>query len=263
MNKVLLITVDAMRPDAVNLVPEAHDLMKKSTYTLKATTVMPSVTLPCHLSMFLSVDPERHGTTINSYAPQVRPIDGLCEILHNAGKKCAFFYSWAEFRDLTRPGSLDYSEFINAKEPTGDQTKDRVVTKKLVDNTINYINEENPDFTWLYIGWPDHVGHHYYWMSETYVQAVENCWKEISRVINSIPDYYTVIINADHGGHGGYHGTDAPEDMLIPVFAKGPEFEMGREFRCDVNIKDIAPTITELLGVEPNPEWRGKSFLKK
>ena len=51
-----------------------------------------------------------------------------------------------------------------------------------------------------------------------------------------------------------------PEDMKIPVFFRGPAFEPGK-ILDNVNIKDIAPTITTLLGVEPDEEWEGKSVL--
>lgn len=58
--KVLLALLDGMRPDSITNVPEAQ-------------TVFPSVTLPCHISLFHSVDPDRHGITTNTYTPQVRP----------------------------------------------------------------------------------------------------------------------------------------------------------------------------------------------
>ena len=79
--KVMLILVDGMRPDAMVQFPLAQKLMQSSASTLNAQTVFPSVTLPCHVSLFHSVDPTRHGTTTNTYMPQVRPIDGLCESL--------------------------------------------------------------------------------------------------------------------------------------------------------------------------------------
>lgn len=88
--KTLLILVDGMRPEALEGVPEAGEMMRQSACALDAVTVMPSVTLPCHMSLFHSVDPGRHGTTTNTYAPQVRPVNGLCEVLVRAGKKCAF-----------------------------------------------------------------------------------------------------------------------------------------------------------------------------
>ena len=91
---VILILVDGMRPDALKEISTAQRIMKQSAATMNATTVMPSVTLPCHMSLFHSVDPARHGTTTNIYMPQVRPIKGLCEVLAENNKKCAFFYSW-------------------------------------------------------------------------------------------------------------------------------------------------------------------------
>ena len=106
--KVILILVDGMRPDGMMGCgnPFAEKLIKESTYSLKAQTVMPSVTLPCHMSLFHSVDPTRHGIVTNTYVPQVRPIEGLFDRLDKFDKKCAFFYTWEELRDLSRPDHL-------------------------------------------------------------------------------------------------------------------------------------------------------------
>ncbi len=106
--KVILILVDGMRPDGMMQCGNefAQELVSKSTYCLKARTVMPSVTLPCHMSLFHSVDPDRHGITTNGYVPQVRPIKGMFDQFDNYDKKCAFFYTWEELRDLGRPDHL-------------------------------------------------------------------------------------------------------------------------------------------------------------
>ena len=79
--KVLLILVDGMRPDAVVQNKIAGKFLEESTFSLNAATVFPPVTLPCHMSLFHSVDPSRHGILTNVYIPQVRPIQGLCEVL--------------------------------------------------------------------------------------------------------------------------------------------------------------------------------------
>ena len=52
-----------------------------------------------------------------------------------------------------------------------------------------------------------------------------------------------------------------PEDMVIPVIICGESFSQG-EIDGDINIMDIAPTITKLLGVEPDEEWEGKAILR-
>jgi len=81
--KAILISIDGMRPDGLMNCknPYVDELKKIASYTLYARTVFPSATLPCHMSMFRSVMPERHGTITNTYMPQVRPINGLFEQL--------------------------------------------------------------------------------------------------------------------------------------------------------------------------------------
>ncbi|NMA82317.1 MAG: hypothetical protein GX962_00435, partial [Epulopiscium sp.] len=105
--KVILILVDGMRPDSLEICGNKFIETFKgvSEFTLNGKTVYPSITLPCHMSLFHSVPPERHGILTNTYVPQVRPIKGLFEVLHEAGKSCTSVYNWEELRDLGRPGS--------------------------------------------------------------------------------------------------------------------------------------------------------------
>lgn len=60
---VLHVVIDGLRPDAIHAssAPFLNKLMEEGRSTRQAQTVMPSVTLPCHNSMFRSVPPERHG----------------------------------------------------------------------------------------------------------------------------------------------------------------------------------------------------------
>ena len=114
---------------------------------------MPSVTLPCHMSLFHSVDPARHGILTNTYVPQVRPIDSLGDTVAKAGKRAAMFYNWEELRDLNRPGNLIHSEYISQYSMDG-KVSDRLLT----DHAISCIQEENPDFLFLYLGFTDEAG---------------------------------------------------------------------------------------------------------
>lgn len=254
--KVILVLVDGMRGDAVRACgnPGVEKLLAESTYTLHARTVMPSLTLPCHMSLFHSVDPDRHGITSNIYTPQVRPIEGIVERLDRAGKKCAFFLTWEELRDLSRPDHLAWSLTIN--EHRNAHADDRIT-----DAAIEYINREAPDFTFLYLGDTDEKGgHDTGWMSETYMKVVANAFDCIFRLRQSIPADYEIIVTADHGGHGRHHGTDSDEDMIIPIILNGVAFEKGKEL-ASASIKDIAPTITALMGAEPAKEWEGKALV--
>lgn len=254
--KILVTIVDGMRPDALVKTENAKFLLENSKYTLNARTVTPSVTLPCHMSLFHSVDPSRHGTTTNVYTPNVRPINGLCEVLLNYKKTSAFFYNWEEIRDLARPNSLAFSYFCKGRLYGYDKAND-IIT----DAAIDFLTRNEIDFTFLYLGYTDMAGHNHGWMSEQYMAAMENSFNNITKLYNALPDDYVVIVTADHGGHDRTHGTELNEDMIIPmmVLSKKAKINLNLE---NASIKDIAPTVVNLLGVFPDDEWEGKSLLK-
>ncbi|MBQ8743312.1 MAG: alkaline phosphatase family protein [Clostridia bacterium] len=254
--KVLTILVDGMRPDSFTNVDAAQKIISRSKSTMSARTLMPSVTLPCHFSLFHSVEPSRHGITTNLYMPQVRPIRGICEVLRASGKSCAFFYDWHELRDLARPGSLSYECFINSHNFGGYAGSGKLLT----DATIDFLYNNPTDFTFFYDGYPDSAGHSFGWMSPEYMDSVKNAWDNITRIVDALPEDYTVIILADHGGHDRCHGTDMPEDMTIPIVILGSAYNKVGSLD-NANIMDVAPTVLDILGVEPDKEWEGHSLL--
>ncbi len=76
------------------------------------------------------------------------------------------------------------------------------------------------------------------------------------------PDFvFLYMVETDEkGGHDRIHGTDMPEDMTIPMFFCGKQFECNKELE-NVSILDIAPTIADILGIETPREWEGKSLV--
>lgn len=253
--KVLLILSDGMRPDAISDHKVVKYLKEKGTYCLEAQTVMPSVTLPCHMSLFHSVDPSRHGITTNVYVPQMRPISGLFEQLAKKGFKCAMFYNWEELRDLARPGSLYRSVYVS-----GHKFGEEAATKETFEIAKTMLQESDIDFAFLYFGWSDGDGHAHGWMSDEYLRAVNESCDMVGELIEKLGNEYTIIYTADHGGHDRMHGTDIPEDMTIPIFFLGKPFESGKEIK-NLSIKDIAPTVASLVDAEIPKEWEGKIIL--
>jgi len=256
MEKVVLLLVDGMRPDGLLECghPFVETLLKESRHDLNTKTVYPSVTLPCHMSLFHSVTPDRHGILSNTYVPQVRPVVGLMDQLNQFGKKCASFITWENLRDLSRPDHLHACLCLNLHKAEDTDTK-------ITDVAIRYIKEEEPDFLFLYLGETDEVGgHDCGWMSETYLKSVNKAMGCAERVYNSLPEGYTLIVLADHGGHDRSHGTQMPEDMTIPVCICGPKFEKNTEM-SGTSILDIAPTVAKLLEVPRVKEWEGKELV--
>jgi len=257
MKKVALVLVDGMRPDGMLAAghPFTKTLIDTGASSLDTVTVMPSVTLPCHMSLFHSVPPTRHGTTTNTYMPQVRPVNGICEQVKAAGKTSAIFYNWEQLKDLATPGTLCTSGFF-AGSAFGYEKAGELTT----DAAIDCIRRSAPDFVFLYLGFPDAAGHDCGWMGDEFLRSVRASFDCIERFASMLPEEYTLMVTADHGGHDRAHGLDIPEDMTIPLLIKGPDFPAGTKLE-GTSILDIAPTIVELIGALPAREWEGRSLV--
>ena len=149
--------------------------------------------------------------------------------------------------------TLKFATYINAyMQESGDTI--------LTDAARQLIDAHKPDFVFLYLGETDEVGHKYGWLSEEYEKAIYNAFDCIERVWRALPADYTMIIQADHGGHTRGHGTEMPEDMTIPVMICGKRFAAGKDLG-EISIKDIAPTVAALLDTPCAEEWEGKSLV--
>ena len=261
VKRVILYVVDGMRPEGMLMAqaPNLQRLRERGAFTFSAQTVMPSITLPTHMSMFHGVTPQVHGVTDNVWQPMPgEPIPGIIELVHQAQRKAAAFYTWDELRDLSRPGSLAYSSFINIYGPEGE-TSDGDIACLAAD----YFVRQRPDFMFVYSGMVDETGHHYGWLSPQYLDAVAKADTAIGSVLerleeNGLLAETAVLVTADHGGHARAHGSDILEDMTIPWLLAGPGVRQGYEIRDSVRIIDTAPTIAYLLGL-PCPEaWQGQ-----
>ena len=255
-NKVLLISIDGMRPDGLQACgnPFVKELEKRCAYTYHGSSVNPSVTFPCHFSMTHSVPPQRHGILTNTYVPQVRPIKGIFEVIKAAKGVSAFFYGWEPLRDIASPATLKFATYVNAyMQESGDTV--------LTNECEKILTAHKPDFAFLYMVETDEKGgHDNGWMSDEYKRRISIAIDNVKRMIDTFGNEYRVIIMADHGGHDRTHGTELPEDMTIPFFFFGDEFTPG-EIAEPVSLLEIAPTIATLLGLEPDEEWEGHSII--
>lgn len=254
MTPVILVMIDGMRPDAMQATPTPtlDRIMKRGAWTLTASSVMPSITLPCHVSMFYSQPPERHGITSNTWTPMARPLPSIVDQAALFDRHCAFFHSWEQLRDLNQPGSLRYAYFrkVGYEEIWGE--------KPMIETAIDYQREASPDFVFLYFGTPDTIGHLHGWMSSEYLTQISRVDELLGQFIATLPDDYAILVQADHGGHERSHGTDTPEDMVIPWMVAGPGIRQNYHIRGEVNLIDTTPTLARLLDVQPHEDWEGR-----
>ena len=253
--KVILISIDGMRPDGFLQCgnPFAKELLEISSHTLEGKTVFPPVTLPCHMSLFYGISPQVHGLS-NNALPSVHLSNGLFEQVKSAGGVSAMFYGWGRMRDVCHPMAVAYSTLMDA------YTAESVDTE-LTDLALERIRKSKPDFVFLYmVDTDDKGGHGCGWMSEEYIRRISIALDNAKRVWEECRDEYTIVITADHGGHDHGHGDDIPEDMTIPQFYIGPDFEPGKVLE-NVSLLDTAPTIAKVMGVPQAEAWEGKPLV--
>lgn len=256
MKKVILISIDGLRSDGMRACgnPYVHEMEKMCAYTYDARSLMPTVTLPCHFSMIHSVIPQRHGILTNTYVPQVRPVKGIFEKIREAGGTSAMYYGWEEMRDMALPGALTYAVYM------AESVAESVDTL-LTEEAAARIRTDKPDFVFLYLVETDSGGHGGGWMSAEYMRRASIALDCTKRIMEEFGDEYTVLVTSDHGGHDRVHGTDMPEDMVIPLFCRGEGFTPGETLGENISLLDIAPTIAKIMGVSTEPEWEGRALL--
>lgn len=257
--KVLFIMLDGCRPDglAQAKTPHLDSLWQNGAYTWTARSVMPSVTLPCHTSIFRGVSPQKHGVgTDNIFRQSAAAFPSLFDTLSMANKQNAMFYSWEQLRDVSSPGSLRISYCVAADYGADNDTRVAV-------QAADYLVREKPDFCFLYLGDIDIHGHLFGWMSSEYIGAIESNDKAVGLVLDALAkaglrDQYTILVHADHGGHGTDHSTDTPEDMTIPWFINGPGVKRGHVIQTPVSLLNTPATIAYLLDVERPEVWEAE-----
>lgn len=254
--RVVLFMLDGCRPDALDVAqtPVIDRLRREGVWTAQARTVMPSITLPCHTSLFYSVEPEQHGITTNDWTPLEPPLPSLIEVISDSGYETAAFYSWEQLRDMAPPGTLDTSVYRRYSDRTLDELG-RAAAGEIV--------RQRPTFAFVYLEATDATGHRYGWMSPTYLQAVAKSDQVIGQVIDALDaagelDETVCMVMADHGGHDHGHGTEEAEDMTIPWIAWGAGLRRNHAIQGAVHITDVAPTVLYLLGIPIPGEWQGR-----
>jgi predicted AlkP superfamily pyrophosphatase or phosphodiesterase len=250
---VVLIMLDGLRPDALSAeqTPTIIQFMKRGASTTSAQSVDPSITLPCHLSIFHSVPPSRHGIHDNNWHSMARPVQNLVGHLRQHNKLTGFYHNWDFLRDLTRPGELYFNFFIDTGNTLdGDEI--------LVQQAIPAIQEDRFDLTFIYFAAIDVAGHLFGWMSDDYLRQVSIVDRLLGELIPAIPETTHIIMHADHGGHERTHGTTLPEDMNIPWMIAGPSIKQNYSIQEPVTLLDTAPMISRLLNVPLHPQWEGR-----
>lgn len=252
VRRVVILSMDGLRPEAIELAPMPHllALMKTSAYSLTAQTVRPSATLPAHSSMLTGLCPAKHGVDWNDYLPQKGVAQGidLFDLAHAAGMKNYMYAGKEKLRQVTDASNLERFVYVN--------DRDKVVMQTL-------LADFPPDFGLLFIHFAtaDDMGHVYGWLSPEQLSVVFRADEAIGELLFALSERRLrgetlLIFTADHSGHGNTHGSSLPEDMTIPWIISGPGIHAG-ELTARVHIADTAATAAYALGLPIPAEWDG------
>ncbi|MGQ0732312.1 MAG: alkaline phosphatase family protein [Acidobacteriota bacterium] len=261
---VVIVSIDGLRPDAIGAfkAPTLTRLLAEGSFTLSARTILPSKTLPSHTSMLTGEPPERHGILWNNAyddAPGEIAIPTVFEEARARGYRTAAFFSKSKFSHLQKPGTLDYSQ-----APGG--WFGRWSSSHTLDDVERYLESSKPNLLFVHLPDPDVDGHASGWMSESYGRGVLKADRALARLMAASSaafgaGQYTLIVTADHGGHGTDHGDDNPLDVNIPWIAWGRGVSPGELRPSTVKTMDTAATALYLLGVRVPEAWAGRPVL--
>jgi predicted AlkP superfamily pyrophosphatase or phosphodiesterase len=259
-SNVVLVSIDGLRPDAIATFNATTmlRLMREGSYTLAASTINPSKTLPSHTSMLTGEPPERHQVLWNNVTTAKQDEIGLPNIFSVArsrGYRTAAFFSKAKFQPLQRDGTLDYSQ-----APGG--WFGRWSGERTVSDVEKYLRDAQPNLLFVHLTDPDAAGHKSGWMGEEYGAAVRAADSALSRLVQASDaaygaGNYSLIVTADHGGHDTNHGSADPRDVTIPWIAWGRGVKPGALESNSVITMDTASTVLWLLGLEEPTDWAG------
>ena len=249
---VIVISIDGLRPDAIAefRASNLQRLMREGSYTLAARTIDASFTLPSHTSMLTGEGPENHGITWNTNETDDHghvAVPTVFARAHEHGFTTAAFFSKGKFDHLDVPHTLDHAEL-----PEGDS---RWSAARTVENVTEYLRTDRPNLMFVHIGEPDYAGHTFTWMSTFYGRAVRRADQAVGRVLAQADrafgrGNYTVIVTADHGGHGWGHGSADARDTTIPWIAWGKGVRGGTRLGAGIRTMDTATTAAWLLGLD-------------
>lgn len=259
MIRVILIIIDGCRADALQhaSTPNLYALSASGVCSLEAVTVVPSITLPAHFSLFTSQKPISHSVLANTGMPLPSPSSmSFFEWIKSVNKSAAAVYGWENLRNLSPPGVLAFSLYLNVLER---RDGDLQIAAEAADR----FRRSAPDFLFVYLGGLDKAGHDSGWMSRPYLDALETADAAVGILLENLSagpfaKDTVVVVQSDHGGTGFSHEEMRPENLRIPWIASGPRIRKGYRIPTPVSILDTVPTLACLMGVPPHHTWEGR-----
>ena len=256
--KVVIILIDALRVDTAynsEIMPFLNTVRNNAAWGIMHSQT-PSYSEPGWTTILTGAWPElSDGPVMNLEYADIYPFtqDNIFSAAHRYGLKTAISgYYW--FEKLLPSGSVDNFFYTEGEDDVADQEVLAAALPWLTNDDINLIL--------IHIDQVDYAGHHQggprsiYW-----VEAAKRADNMIYTIINELDLLQnTILILSDHGqidtgGHGGQESIVLTEPYLFA----GRGISSGNF--PDIQMVDIAPTISVLLGINIPATNQGKPIL--
>jgi len=209
LNNVLIISIDALHPDAVTIEnsPNIMKLAKNGILKLNGQSTAPPKTLISHSAMFTGLTPQKGGRSDNSFRKGDPTVSGdtIMHMAKRLGYGRAYFYSKGKMA------------FLNSDAVD----KSALSREDSISNAIEYMENPKGRFIFLHVSALDFTGPVYGWMSQEYLEDFKFIDEELKELFDKVisEGKYFIIVTSDHAGHEKKHGCDHPEDYKLPFVA--------------------------------------------
>lgn len=266
---VFIVSFDQAKPDNVERaeMPLFKRMAAEGAHTWEAFTIVPSLTLPSHVSMLTGVGVQKHQILWNDW-DETKPrlaVPTIFQLAKERGLGTAMIVAKDKFKTLEVVGGVD--TFIIPQD---------YWCAGIAAATVELLKTRTPALTFIHFGDPDFTGHAYGVDSPEKMKAMADCDRALASILEAIQaagiaDSSVLILTADHGGHDrteaenlamearglkrqpGTHGAADTADVVIPWVAWGKGVKAGYTVTAPVVQYDTAATALWLLGV-PVPE---------
>lgn len=270
--RVVLVSVDGLRADALAEMPSLSALRARAQWTDSMLTVAPSLTVPGHLSLFSGRDVTTLGVTTNSLDESaaitllMNNATSVFNWVHSAGGRSVAIIGG----QLVPPHQLAMAQTFFALDELHAAPE---ATSAIIDLAISVATSvDAPEMLFVHVSAVDAAGHTAGWidgdgrLGAAYVAAVRDVDAQLARLTSALEPVLAsgdvaLAITADHGGGAGEgcvasvpaareHCTSQPGDRRIPFLLVGAGLPTGR-LHGTPSITRIAPTLAGVLRVRP------------
>ncbi len=257
-NKVLLIGIDGLRPDALQKAstPAIDALIADGASSFDAQAGMHTVSGPSWSNILTGVWEDKHGVVDNTFKgadydrhPSI--FNKLEELAPGLSTKSAVSWDGIQNNIITKADKRWYFPYF--------ENGDVDVAK----TSIDLLRNDDVDLMFTYFCNVDEAGHRHGFSPDVpeYLREIQTVDYHIGNIMNAlisrssyVVENWLVIVTSDHGGKGTGHGGQSPEEKTIPYIMWGDSVKRGNISPIPLQV-DVVPTILKHLMVKAPDSW--------